>query len=189
MVFVWCGVLSVISYIIGLGRVRVCCSLRFLSSRVCFVMLFPCRVALTLLCVVFDVILFIGVFSDLIYCPHSVIFLIQETIMSITEYSEAAITVRGTYFPPGQSPPLPPSLLSLSLSPSLPPSYSFIQPAILKSLVVFLPSFLPSLHLINLPMFHNLQANNPVKEKGRFIYILKVRLLWLLCSCVFQVIW
>ena len=65
--------------------------------------------------------------------------------MSITEYSEAAITVRGTYFPPGQSPPTPfsPSP-SLFLPPSLPPSYSFIQPAILKSLVVFLPSFLPS---------------------------------------------
>ena len=28
---------------------------------------------------------------------------IQETILSITEYSEAAITVRGTYFPPGET--------------------------------------------------------------------------------------
>ena len=35
------------------------------------------------------------------YCVYIFCESLQETIMNITEVSEAAITVRGTFFPPG----------------------------------------------------------------------------------------
>ena len=34
---------------------------------------------------------------------HLIFFFFKETIMNITEVSEAAITVRGTFFPPGEN--------------------------------------------------------------------------------------
>ena len=37
------------------------------------------------------------------YCIYFFCESLQETIMNITEVSEAAITVRGTFFPPGMN--------------------------------------------------------------------------------------